>query len=150
MGTKFWRELESPSGVTVGTDDWEIIVGVAVDITVGGTLVVTTVRETVVITVDGTMVVTVGRIAVITVRAVKVTTVGDCVAVVRTGAWWSGLSVQGGQSQSLTSPRENMDLRADPGSPEQIEWTQPLAAATLNKSSSNLTGADGALVFGVC
>jgi len=42
-----------------------------------------------------------------------------------------------------------MDLRAGPGSPEQVEWTQLLAAATLDRGSPNLTGADGARKFGV-
>jgi len=79
----------------LGTEGWEITVGVAVEgwgitvvvavevhTTVGDTLVVITVGETVDITVDGTLVVIVRRIVVITVRAVIVITV------VRTGAWW--------------------------------------------------------------
>jgi len=31
-------------------------------------------------------------------------------------------SVPGGQTQTPTSPREYMDLRARPESPEQVEW----------------------------
>jgi len=38
------------------------------------------------------------------------------------GAWWGGLFAQGGQTQPPTSPRGNIDLRAGPGSPEQVEW----------------------------
>jgi len=83
--------------VTVGTEDWEITVGVAVevDVTMGGALVVITVGNTV----GDTLGVTVGRIVVITVGAVMVIAVGDCVIVVRTGAWWGGLSAKGGQTQ---------------------------------------------------
>jgi len=38
-------------------------------------------------------------------------------------AWWSGFAVQGGQIQPPMSPREYMDLRAGPGSLEQVGWT---------------------------
>jgi len=73
--------------ITESTEDWRITVGVIVevDITVGDTFVITVGKT---ITVDGTLVVT--------ERAVMIITVGDCITVVRTGAWWGGLSVQGG------------------------------------------------------
>jgi len=60
MGTEDW-------GITVEVEDWAITVGVAVDITVGGTLEVT-----------------VKRIVVVIVGAVMVITM------VSTGAWWAG------------------------------------------------------------
>jgi len=61
------------------------------------------------VTVDGTMVVTVE---------------GWFITVV--GAWWGGSAEQDGQIKPLTSPRENMDLRVGPRSPEQVEWTHLL------------------------
>jgi len=56
--------------------------------------------------------------------------------VVRTVAWWGGLSVQGvvGQTQPPMSPWVNMDLRWIQGASDQ----------------SSLTGADKAWEFGVC
>jgi len=63
------------------------------------------------------VVVTVGEIG-ITSRTMVVTVEGWFITVV--GAWWSGSAEQGGQIQPPTSPRENMDLRVGPGSPEQV------------------------------
>jgi len=67
--------------------------------------------------------VTVGEIGV--TDGTKVVTVKGCFITV-VGAWWGVSAEQGGQPQSPTSPRENMDLRVGLGSLEQVEWTHLL------------------------
>jgi len=41
-------------------------------------------------------------------------------------AWWVGSAEQGEQIKPPMTPRENMDLRVDSGSSEQVEWTHLL------------------------
>jgi len=65
------------------------------------------------------------------------------------GAWWGGFAVQEGQTQPSTSPRKCMDLKAGPGCPEQVEWTHLLQQLHWIEVSLNLTGADGARIFGI-
>jgi len=67
--------------------------------------------------------ITVGEISV-TGGTMVVTVEGWFIKMVET--WRNGSVEQDGQTQPPTSPRENMDLRVGPGSPEQVEWTHLL------------------------
>jgi len=106
IGVSQWEVGESQWEVGVpqwkiGVSQWEVVVTV-VDITVEEIGVK-----------SGTMVVT--------VEGWFITVEGWFITVV--GAWWGGSAEQGVQIQLPTSPRENMDLKVCPGSPEQVEWT---------------------------
>jgi len=87
---------------------------------------------------------------VVALEVIMVITVGDCITVVKTGSLVRWVICTGRTDPNThVAPGEHgpqsrsREPRADGVDP-------PLAAATLNGDSLNLTGVNGAWIFGVC